>query len=51
VEQSDEVVGALVGCGVEVKYERLHGLEHFLDAGPEYENHEFYSFMMKHLTG
>ncbi|KAF2486595.1 Alpha/Beta hydrolase protein [Neohortaea acidophila] len=49
VEQSDEVVGAALGCGIELKYERLHGLNHFLDAGEDYENEPFYSFMMKHL--
>lgn len=39
----------MMGCGIEVQYERVHGKDHFLDAGPEYENKAFYEFMMKHL--
>ncbi len=42
VEQSDEVVGAMLGCGLEVKYERIHGKDHFLDVGSDYENVAFY---------
>lgn len=49
VEQADEVVGAMVGCGIEVKYERVHGKDHFLDAGPEYENEAFFEFLLKHV--
>lgn len=49
VEQADEVVGAMLGCGIEVKYERPPGKDHFLDAGPEYENEVFWAFMRKHL--
>jgi len=49
VEQADEVVGAMVGCGVEVQYERPRGKDHFLDTGPDYANDAFYSFMMKYL--
>ena len=50
VEQADEVVGAMLGCGIEVQYERLHGKDHFLDTGAEYENEAMYSFMLKHLN-
>ena len=50
VEQADEVVGATLGCGIEVEYERVHGKDHFLDNGPDYENEKFYSFMLKHLN-
>lgn len=49
VEQGDEVVGAMVGCGIEVTYERPHGEDHFLDGAPEYENEAFYSFLLKHV--
>lgn len=49
VEQSDEVVGVMLGCGLDVEYERPHGRDHFLDNGADYENEGFYSFMMKHL--
>lgn len=49
VEQADEVVGAALGCGLEVEYERPHGKDHFLDTAPEYENEAMFSFMMKHL--
>jgi acetyl esterase/lipase len=49
VEQADEVVGAMLGCGIQVQYERPHGKDHFLDNGPEYENAAFYNFMLKHL--
>ena len=49
VEQSDQVVGAMLGCGMVVQYERPHGKDHFLDTGAEYENDPMYSFMMKHV--
>ncbi|KAK5173929.1 uncharacterized protein LTR77_002610 [Saxophila tyrrhenica] len=50
VEQADEVVGAAVGCGLEVVYERVHGKEHLFDMAPEYENEDMMGFVMKHLT-
>jgi acetyl esterase/lipase len=50
VEQADEVVGAALGCGIEVEYERVHGKDHSFDNGPDYENEKFYSFMLKHLN-
>lgn len=49
VEQADEVVGAMVGCGIEVVYERPRGKDHFLDIGQDYENDAFFKFMFKHL--
>ena len=49
MEQSDEVVGAMLGNGIEVVYERPHGKDHFLDTGADYENNPFLEFMMKHL--
>lgn len=49
VEQADEVVGAMLGCGIEVVYERVHGKDHLFDAGPDYENPPFYTFLLKHL--
>ena len=50
VEQADEVVGAMLGCGIDVQYERIHGKDHFLDTGADYENDAMFSFMMKHLN-
>ncbi|USW47297.1 Putative alpha/beta hydrolase-3 [Septoria linicola] len=49
VEQADEVVGAMLGCGIEVQYERVHQKDHFLDAGPDYDNEVFWAFMLRHL--
>ncbi|CZT18615.1 uncharacterized protein RCC_04459 [Ramularia collo-cygni] len=49
VEQADEVVGAMLGCGVEVVYERTHGEDHFLDTGAEYGNEALYAFLLKHM--
>ncbi|EGP87642.1 uncharacterized protein MYCGRDRAFT_109455 [Zymoseptoria tritici IPO323] len=49
VEQADEVVGAMVGCGIEVVYERPHGKDHFLDAGADYSNEAFWVFVKQHL--
>lgn len=49
VEQADEVVGAMVGCGIEVQYERVHGKDHFFDTPPDYENENFWAFMFKHM--
>ncbi|KAF2172326.1 hypothetical protein M409DRAFT_50045 [Zasmidium cellare ATCC 36951] len=49
VEQADEVVGAMLGCGIEVVYERPHDKDHFLDTPPDYENEAFYSFLLKHV--
>lgn len=49
VEQADEVVGAALGCGVDVVYERVHGKDHFLDTGADYENRAFFEFVLKYL--
>ena len=49
VEQADEVVGAMLGCGLDVQYERPHGKDHFLDGGANYENDAMFSFMMKYM--
>jgi dipeptidyl aminopeptidase/acylaminoacyl peptidase len=49
VDQSDEVVGAMHGCGIEVVYERAHGEAHYLASGPEYNNDSLFVFMMQHL--
>lgn len=49
VEQSDEVVGAMLGLGLTVEYERPHGKDHFLDDGPDYENEALYLFLMRYL--
>ncbi|KAK4936575.1 hypothetical protein LTR10_022562 [Elasticomyces elasticus] len=37
VEQSDEVAGTMLGCGMPVEYERPHGKDHFLDNSPDYQ--------------
>ncbi|OJJ02488.1 hypothetical protein ASPVEDRAFT_41976 [Aspergillus versicolor CBS 583.65] len=49
VEQADEVVGAMVGCGLDVVYERVHGKDHVFDAEPGYENKALYEFVMRYL--
>ncbi|KAL2394005.1 hypothetical protein ABEF93_001993 [Exophiala dermatitidis] len=49
VEQSDEVVGSMLGCGVIVEYERPHGQDHFLDNGDDYQNEAMYAFINKYL--
>jgi acetyl esterase/lipase len=49
VEQSDEVAGAIMGCGLTVEYERPHGEDHFLDNGDDYQNKPLYDFMMRYL--
>lgn len=49
VEQADEMVGALMGCGVDVVYERPCGSDHFLDIAENYQNDSFFKFMLKHL--
>lgn len=49
VEQSDEVVGAMLGCGIDVTYERVHGAAHYLASGSEYNNDALFAFMKKYL--
>lgn len=49
ISQSDIVVGAIVGCGLEVEYERVPGEKHYLANGEDYENDAMYSFLMKYL--
>lgn len=49
VEQADEVVGTMLGCGLEVQYERVHGKDHFMDTGVDYENEAMFRFMMAHV--
>ncbi|OKL56081.1 hypothetical protein UA08_08766 [Talaromyces atroroseus] len=49
VEQSDEVAGAMMGCGLTVEYERPHGEDHFLDNGDDYQNKRLYEFIMRYL--
>lgn len=49
VEQADEVVGAMVGCGLDVVYERVRGKDHVFDAEPGYENKELYEFVLRYL--
>lgn len=49
VEQADEVVGAMVGCGVDIVYERVSGKDHLFDAEPGYENRKLYEFVLKYL--
>jgi len=50
IEQADEVVGAMVGEGLEVMYERLHGVDHSFDKKDEtVELAGMYEFMLKHV--
>jgi acetyl esterase/lipase len=49
VEQADEVVGAMLGEGLEVKYERLSGKEHVFDKDPREKLESMYEFMHKHV--
>lgn len=49
VEQADEVVGAMVGVGVEVVYQRLKGENHLFDQREDVEMMEMYEFMRKHV--
>ncbi|TKA75652.1 hypothetical protein B0A55_05004 [Friedmanniomyces simplex] len=49
VDQADEVVGVMVGCGSEVVYERLHGVNHLFDKEESVTLEKMYEWMMKHL--
>jgi len=50
VEQADEVVGVMVGEGLEVRYERLDGKDHLYDVKDPTEKLEsMYEFMHKHV--
>ena len=49
VDQADEVVGTMVGCGLEVVYERLHGVNHLFDKEESVTLEKMYEFMVKHL--
>lgn len=49
VEQSDEVVGVMIGLGLEVGYMRVHGQSHFFDLDDIIELEEMYTFMLRHL--
>jgi len=50
VEQADEVVGVMVGEGLEVQYARLEGKEHLFDAkDPSEKLESMYEFMHKHV--
>lgn len=49
VEQADEVVGAMVGLGMEVVYERVRGVNHQFDLDEVVELPAMYEFMIKHL--
>ncbi|KAL4915252.1 Alpha/Beta hydrolase protein [Aspergillus aurantiobrunneus] len=49
VEQADEVVGAIKGCGLVIEYERVHGEEHLFDNRADYSNEALYAFVMRYL--
>ncbi|KAJ0425232.1 Alpha/Beta hydrolase protein [Aspergillus carlsbadensis] len=49
VEQADEVVGAMLGCGLTVEYERVHGEDHLFDEKEGYQNERLYYFVMRYL--
>jgi acetyl esterase/lipase len=49
VEQADEVVGVMVGEGLEVRYERLSGKDHLFDVDPSETLQAMYEFMHKYV--
>jgi dipeptidyl aminopeptidase/acylaminoacyl peptidase len=49
IDQSDEVVGVMVGLGMEVAYKRVHGPSHFFDLDEQVELEDMYRFLLKHL--
>ncbi|KAI6854155.1 hypothetical protein KC343_g16361 [Hortaea werneckii] len=49
VEQCDEVVGIMYGLNMDVRYERLHGLDHLFDRDAAFELEGMYEYMMKHV--
>jgi dipeptidyl aminopeptidase/acylaminoacyl peptidase len=49
VSQSDEVVGAAIGCGIKVVYERVPGVGNYLVTGVEYNNEALFAFMKENL--
>ncbi|KAI7607390.1 hypothetical protein KC319_g21282 [Hortaea werneckii] len=49
VEQCDEVVGIMYGLDMDVRYERLHGLDHLFDRDAAFELEGMYEYMMKHV--
>ncbi|KAK3618455.1 hypothetical protein LTR56_024632 [Elasticomyces elasticus] len=49
VDQADEVVGVMVGLGMPVVYERLHGVEHLFDKKEDVMLEKMYEWMMKQL--
>ncbi|KAK3623834.1 hypothetical protein LTR56_021388 [Elasticomyces elasticus] len=49
VDQADEVVGVMVGLGLPVVYERLHGVEHLFDKKEGVTLEKMYEWMMKQL--
>lgn len=50
VEQADEVVGVMIGEGLEVQYERLEGKDHLFDVkDPSEKLESMYEFMHEHV--
>jgi acetyl esterase/lipase len=49
VEQSDEVVGALAGAGIDVKYENMREMGHMFDVKGDLAMDAMYEFMLKYL--
>jgi acetyl esterase/lipase len=49
VEQADEVVGVMVGEGLEVKYERSSGKDHLFDVHPSVKLQAMYELMHKYV--
>ena len=49
VAHSDEVVGAMLGLGYEVVYDRLIGADHTFDLEDDVELPRLYAFLKKHL--
>jgi acetyl esterase/lipase len=49
IEQADEVVGAMLGLGMEVVYKRLKDTDHGFDRDEKVEMKGIYTYMMKHV--
>lgn len=49
VEQADEVVGVMTGCGLEVVYQRPRGKNHFCDTAEDFDSEPMFRFILNHV--
>lgn len=49
IDQTDELVGVMVGLKLEVCYNRLHNLSHFFDLAENVELEDMYEFFLKYV--